>query len=319
MSARGSVATLLAFAGLLAGLAVAQSPMSLDPLLLMRGHSPTRLGTDAEGNLWGWNERQSRLLAVAADGALLAAYDAQPSRAVDFSAASGTVLLDLYGKRISWRDRHGEERASWSLQHEAADVAWVAPGRVAVSTTRSSPPIEVWDLERGKRLAAFGEAPAIEVRRGATLLRNLDLAYHAASDTLYALDSFEGDLEAYGLDGSIKGRHRLPNPRRDQLDRWLAEADRDARARGAVETPLFTVLGSAAASDGVAWVVIGCSENRRIASVEAWTPGRRPSRHSLVLPDACCSLAFTVWQDRLVFTHKPDTVAQRCVIDRRLP
>lgn len=315
-----SVSAVVAVAGVgvAHGSGKASTP-SLDPVILVRGVSPTRLGVDSHGNAWGWNERTSRLLVVTPAGEPLRSLELPPARAIDVDAVDGVALLDVYGTRLTMLDGKGEERKSWPLPHEAADVAWIAPDRVAISTTRSTPPIELWDVERGVLLSSFGDAPAVEAGLGATLLRHLDLVHHAASGTLYALDSVEGRFTAYARDGSVKGHHRVPNPRRKELARWLAEADREAREKGRAETPLYTILRSAVGSDGTAWVVSRCSDDRRTATIESWAPGVAPRRVDLSLSDACCSLAFTVWRDRIVFTHKPDAVAQRCVIDRRLP
>lgn len=292
---------------------------ALDPLLLIRGLSPTRLGVDSHGNLWGWNERSSRLLVVTPSAGLLTVVELPPARAIDVDSTHGVVLLDLYGKQISVLDATGEARKSWTLPNEGADVTWIDADRVAISTTRSAPPIELWNVERGARSSSFGDGPAVEVGRGATLLRHLDLNHHAASRTLYALDSVEGTLTAYALDGSPKGRHQVPNPKRAELADWLADADREARALGRVETPLYTILRSGVGPDGAAWIVTRCSEDRRVASLERWAPESEPRRVELTLSDACCSLAFTIWRERALFTHKPDAVAQRCVVDRRLP
>ncbi|HEX2164612.1 MAG TPA: hypothetical protein VHM02_11740 [Thermoanaerobaculia bacterium] len=292
---------------------------SLDPLVLIRGLSPSRLGVDSRGNLWGWNQRTSRLLVVSPAADLLSSLELPPLRALDVDATHGVVLLGIHGDEVSVLGLEGEEHTSWPLPDEATDVAWVGPGRVAISTARSTPPIELWHVGRKERLASFGEAPAVELGPGATLLRKLELEVHAASGTLYALDSVEGTLTAYALDGSPKGRHRVPNPRREELARWLTEADRAARAKGRVATPLYTILRTAVDRAGAAWVVTGCSEDRRTASLERWMAGGEARRVDLALSDACCSLAFTVWQERVLFTYKPDTVAQRCVVDRRLP
>lgn len=127
-------------------------------------------GADRFGYRWRWHRESSEVEILDHGGELLQAIEVPPARAVDAETGWGVVVLDAYGRSAALI-RASAEVASWRLDHEAVDVAWIGPERVALATALAAHAIEILDLATGKVVDSFAPDGEIRPTPGATFLR----------------------------------------------------------------------------------------------------------------------------------------------------
>ncbi len=277
--------------------------------------APSKMGTDRQGNLWTWNRKSATIEVFSPQGARLSRFKIPGVRSLDVDAEWGVVATR--GSAVELIGDSGAARTI-SLENQAAHVAWIDGNTVALSTTQAATKIEIWDVSRGVRLRSFGLADEIAPQVGAVLLRSLILRYSASTDTLFALDSVNGVLESWTLNGKLVRTESFPSPLKAEIEEWLAKADLQAKAANDIFTPFYEVLRLAVDLDGSAWVVKDCSPGRDRAALLRVSGGSSETLE-LDLSSPCCSNLFTIWNDHFISarTARPDS--PDCAVWKELP
>lgn len=150
------------------------------------------------------------------------------------------------------------------------------------------------------------------------LLRSLVLRYSHPTGMLFALDSVNGVLEAWTLDGEVVRKEVFPSQRRAEIEQWLEDFDRQAKAGNQKFTPFYEILQLAVEPQGAAWVVKSCSADRDRASVLKVAVGSSKT-FELDLPRPCCSNNFTIWNDHFISVLNARSESTGCAVWRQLP
>jgi hypothetical protein len=178
--------------------------------------------------------------------------------------------------------------------------------------------VEVWDLEKGSLVRAFGKETPLTPGFGATRMRTLRLVFDHERQQLYTLDSFLGDLQVYSPSGELLWKGAVENPRRAETEAWLADVDRQSRAKRDVQTPLITDLDLAVSGDGTAWVAIKSDlPAQEVMMTKVGPQGNETLKTSA---EPCVSRNILFWGDRILFYRpSPSAGPDSCVHSRRFP
>ncbi len=278
---------------------------------------PGRLGADRQGNLWSWDRTSSAVEIFDPDGVRVVRLQVPVSRSLDVDRSWGVVGTAADGSTLHLVSNDGASRVI-HLDNDAAHVAWIDGKAIALSTTRASESIEIWDVDRGVLLRSFGSVEEIVPRVGAVLLRSLILRYSAPRKTLFALDSVNGTLESWSVKGDRLRTDIVPAHRRTEIEKWLADFDLKAKAEGQSHTPFYEILRLTVDTEGSAWVVESCSPNRQRASLVKVSSGPAAA-FQVDLEKPCCSNNFIVWNDYFVSAVTARQESPGCAAWRKLP
>lgn len=296
------------------GTAETRSQRLPEPALrLVRGLEPEQMGVDSLDVLW--TRRGTRVSFVAPNGALVGQLTlAEAPRTIDADSRWGVAALDAHGTRLNVVSPEGRPVVEIELPDEAAHLAWLDAGTVALGLTRSDRAVEIRSLRGAAdpvRLWPVAPPGLLEP----SFLHSIVLDADPGRKRLYALDSVYGELRVFTYGGKEVRRLQVTNPMLAELEQWLADTSK--APDGPPPSALYTVL-RLAVGDGEAWVVRGCDPGRHAASVQHITESGS-SDLTLALDRACCSRNFTVWQDALIFNHKASGTPSRCIAERSIP
>ena len=287
-----------------------------ESLAFIAESAPSKFGTDRRGNLWTWNRKSSSVEVFDSRGVRGSQFELPGIRSLDVDASWGVVAISTGGSELVLISDEQPTRTI-PLESNAGHVTWIDETTVALSTTLTAARIEIWDVRRELLLRSFGPGEEIVPRVGAVLLRSLALRYSPSADTLFALDSVNGTLEAWTLDGQLVRKDVFPSGRTAQIEQWLAGVDRQARAEHQKSTPFFEILRLSVDTDGTAWVVKSCSPGRDRATLLQVSEGSSTTRE-LDLPNPCCSNNFAIWNDRFISVLTARSESPGCVVWKEL-
>jgi len=293
----------------LEGCATTAAPLRCQPIGAERADEA---GVDRSGHLWLWDERAATVRWLDPDGETVEVIEIPKSRFLDADREWGVVAIDTYGTVLRiLRPGDAEPSLEVPLPDEVASVAWIDRVRVAVAPTRADPLVEVWNLSEPRAVRRLGPGHRIEIGPGATFLRVLALEPDPSGERLYTLDSLRGTLQVWSPDGELKVEEQLEAHRLPELERWRQAVDREARERGAVQTPLYRVLDLQVDDDGSAHVVERCSQDRLRVTWARVAPDGEVERTEQRLTLPVCSLDFARWHGEWVFLSKQEGEAPR--------
>lgn len=271
--------------------------------------SASQKGVDRQDNLWSFNDRSGSLTVVSPSGEILhqARHDAHST--VDFDAERGTLVLDRLGSTLSWLPpgQH-EARKILELPHRAMEVCWLSADRFAIAPTHTAHQIEIWDLGTGRQVLRFGAGTEPRSGPGHIRLRHLLLRFDTANQLLWTLETFEGQVGAWTLDGERIFSWQTRHPELDSMETWIQSTDTEHRERGERVEATYDVWPALAVDEGGgAWVQQGC-EGESVRWIYLSPEGARPRLE----PGSCCGRQFTRWRDwMIVYPHPASTRACR--------
>ncbi|HEX2253277.1 MAG TPA: hypothetical protein VHQ65_08415 [Thermoanaerobaculia bacterium] len=236
----------------------------------------------------------------------------QDLAAVDADREWGVAALALGGRELRWA-RPGGEVARLALPDEAADVAWISADEVAVSPVASRHRVEIWNLARGARMAAFGEEEPVAVpEAGVYLVRSVLLEHDAERNRLWTQDSFTGDIQVFDAEGRRVARAQVDNPRRRDLEAALRTSDAAARREGRTSPARYLILRLALDERGTGYVVTACGDDRRSAHLTELPADGGLRQRRISLGAACCTRVFTVTDGWLVLYDSSSVPGPGC-------
>jgi len=234
------------------------------------------------------------------------------SRFLDADREWGVAAIGTYGAVLRiLRPGDAEPSLELPLPEEVASVAWIDRERVAVAPTGADSLVEIWDLSEPRVVRRLGQGHRLDIGPGATFLRVLALEPDPSGQRLYTLDSLRGTLRVWSPDGELQAEEQLQAHRLPELERWRQAVDREAREKGAVQTPLYRVLDLQVDDDGSAHVVERCSEDRIRVTWARVSPNGEVERSKQRLTLPVCSLDFSRWRGEWVFLSKHEGEAPR--------
>jgi len=195
-------------------------------------------------------------------------------------------------------------------------VAWVGPSRIAVGSTTSAFRVEIWSLTTGKRLAGIDEVGSLPRGPGARASRSTAIHFLDESDRYVLLDRFLGRIEIRDEEGGLLHEAQAADPRRAELDAYLAGRDAEAKREGREDLLPFERFWLGVESSGAAWTV----ENRDLdggTSLLRLAPDGEIRR--VETEAECASGFFTVWREELIFCQHPAVTPKPCCSIRRIP
>ena len=297
---------------------IATAPVSDEARLeFVTDLTPAKLGTDRQGNFWSWDRGSSTVELFNREGDLVWRLEVPGLRSLAVDRLWGVVGTATDGSALELVSLDGTSKTI-RLKNDAAHVAWIDRKTVAISTTQAAQSIEIWDIDREFLIRSFGPAEEIVPRIGAVLLRSVVLQYSSSRNMLLALDSVNGTFQSWTLDGALARSDLVPAHRREEIEEWLAQADRKSKARGQRHTPFYEILRLAEDADGSAWVVESCSPDRDQASLVKISDGP-PESLGIDLPKPCCSNNFTIWNHYFVSVLGAGPESTGCAVWRKLP
>ena len=276
------------------------SELECRPLPWLNG---AQIGSDRNGNVWAADPRARSVELFDVAGRSLLRQEMPAFRSVDVDREWGVAALDSHGVALT-ASRLDGSTSSFPLGTEMADIAWISRDEVAVSPTRAAHLVEIWDLETGRATGRFGEVDEIRPEPGVTFLRSTQLRYSAEESRLYALDSLTGALQAFSLRGEPLLAAEVPAHRLPELEEWRVGLEAEARQRGEIQTPLYTVLRLAEGPQGGVWIVEQCTPDRKGVRIVEILPDQRSRALSWSLSEAACSLNFSVLDGSLLFIRR---------------
>ena len=279
--------------------------------------APSKLGTDRQGNLWTWSRGLSTVEVFNPKGTRILQFEVPRVRSLAVDSSWGVVAVSTSGAELELVSNDGTARTIL-LENNAAHVAWIDGTTVALSTTQAAKKVEIWDVRRELLLRSFGPAEEIVPSVGAVLLRSLILRYSPPTGMLFALDSVNGILESWTLDGQIVRKEVFPSHRKAEIEEWLANFDRQAKAENQKFTPFYEVLRLAVDTNGSAWVVRNCSPRRDRATLLQISEGSSKTLE-LDLPKPCCSNNFTIWNNYFISVLAARSESSDCAVWKDLP
>lgn len=269
------------------------------------------LGVTDDGSLWAWwrSKGQVKVFGPAGEERLTLRVNGNPS-AIDVHPEWGVAVLDDLGLELLIVRPSGQRLPSLALPHAVSAVTWLGKNLVAVAPDRAAHRVEIWNVEQARLVRRLGRETAIDDDPGALFLRRVELEYDPHQDRLYTLDSRTGELSVFNLQGARIGQVEVTNPRRAELDAWLAEVDARARATGDVQRPSLAWFRLTLDAEGKAWTVQQCTDGK--ARVVGFQPDASDIE-ALEVPTPCCSLDMVAWQGLWVFNQPPSSQQQGCV------
>lgn len=290
-------------------------------LKIVEGLRATRMGVNRQGQLWAWDQPVGSIELVSPSGERRQTPAPDNARDVDVDEEWGVVALTGDGLALHML-RPGGAVASESLPLSgmSESVAWISATAVAVAPSFAAHRVEIWDISEKARIAAWGEEKPIQRGVGATLRRNVALKFDHGAGLLYTLDTFSGDLQVFGQDGTIVRRAGTTHPRQAEMEEWLRKQDRDAKAQNRSDTPSLRQWdGFGLTADRSVWMVQQCRDGQKQATLTRFSEREPPV--TLALDNvACCSYRLTIWGDNLVMHRDPQMPRVICNhVQRRFP
>jgi hypothetical protein len=279
------------------------------------------MGTDRFGSLWAWNRSTGKVTLFSPDGMAVDGPNlSADAEAVDVDREWGVAALHSGGHELVVVAPFGSHRKVLSLLNRGGDVCWLDAKTVAVSPTMAPHSAELWNTEEGKPLRGIGQEVDLLKTNNALRSRHIFLKFDSVEQILYCLESFEGALKAFSIDGNSVWSARLPHPRNAEMEAWLRSlAPRSPRPsdRGRSHPPTMIQwdgFGVDAAKN--VWMVRDYDEQKRRVTFAKLAPSGPPDTHVLD-GVACCSNRFVLWGNWLVLYRNPENPRQSCVEIRR--
>lgn len=300
------------------GLATPPSPeISERALALARELRASVMGVDRAGNLWAWNDSSGRVEVYSPAGERLAYGSAGDAIAMDADYAAGIAAIVSAGSEL-WIAPWGEGKASsFRLPERSTSVAWIDAETLAVAPAMAGHRIEIWNLRDRTRLRTFGTETAFSLAPGLNRLRTLALHFDPARGWLYTVDGFTGEVQVFTLDGRLVRKVPGPALSRPELDQWIARVDREARAKGDVQSHAIWWLRPAVDAAGNVWLSLACDERQGPATLYRVAPDGSPS--TFTVEERCCSRSIVIWGEWALLYASPLAPPSACNSLRRRP
>jgi hypothetical protein len=318
---RGSwlLASFLAAAAVAATSSAASGP---SPTALERAEklAATRMGVDRTGNLWVWNRRSRTLRVLSPAGELThtVTVDLELPGEVSFDPEWGIAALEMDRELVVFNPS-GAERTRRRLEHRAAHLAWIGPGRIAVAPKTAAHRVEIWDLGSGEPPRQWGREEPVPPGPGFHRVRAVLLAWDYARRRLWTLETFTGHLVVFSERGEVLDERTLPSERRTDLEDFFTTTDAEKKAAGErEETTLNSWPSLTLDAEGTAWLIEGLEPERGVARALRIAPGRDVEKRE-VETGPCASASAVIWGNHLVFYRHPAYPGRRCNETRRLP
>jgi hypothetical protein len=303
--------------------AVQPSKDALSLAQLVRGRW---LGIDAAGNLWAWEAVEGSIRFFSPTGERLGTLVIpQDTAEVDASVRFGAVALVDEGNRVVWLRPGTVPKSSppappapatpgdnvatpkkaaaaaneIRLSEPAGWVCWIDETTIALSPQRGPHRVELWNLRSGKLTRSFGTETPITLETGATRVREVQLRYDPARRLLYTLESYDGTLQVFTLEGALSWQTKVANPYVKVEEKTMADLDERAKARTMKLGRTLSDLWLGESADGTAWVSQRIDMvNKKVGLIKATAKGAV----AVDVPDLRCpSRTFTIWGDHLLF------------------
>jgi len=312
----GVVAAAAAMAVLQSGnAAAASSPLAPAAVKHLAEIQATKLSVDHDDNLWAWNAKTNTVTRFAPNGSVS---ESELPRCdnVDADGSYGIALLSDFGHQVDVYDWTGHLKWHVRLADAAADLCWIDANDIAVTPRYAPHVVEIVAVPSGNIIRSIGSSSEVMRTSGAVPAHATVVRYDSAHRELLTMRAFEGDFNAFSLDGKVVRSAHVENPRHAETLRWLDEMDKANRASKHSFTPLiwsyptFTI-----ADDGTVWM--GETDDRRgdVTAVSIARDGTVRRSH-LSSPD-CSSIRFTSWHGYFVFFRDPVSPQPICVGVRR--
>jgi hypothetical protein len=262
-----------------------------------------RMGVDRAGNLWAWEPGLETVSFITPSGSKLASYRVRGARALDADSEWGVLALLGEGSELHWFRRRPDEDVVLRLDNVAAEICWAGAATAAVAPQAAAHRVEIWNLKERVPVATLGRELPLHPVVGATRMRATLMRYDFGRDLLYAIESFEGDLEVFAIDGKRAWRAAIENPLRSEHERWLLDVDRQAKQRRDIQTPTLRWFYLNLDERGEPWLVRNVDVPGKTVSMVKLSPGG--SQEKVLSGVGCASRSFTIWGDWMILFTDP--------------
>ena len=260
-------------------------------------------GVDRHNNLWSLNDRSGSFSVVSPSGELIHQQRFDPYTQVDYDAQWGTLILAPMGNSVEFRPVGGEAGKTIVLPDSGFEVCWLDARRFAVAPKYNGYRFEIWDLERGERLAGYGSEEKPRDGPGFIRIRRVLLRFDPERQRLWSLETYTGSVEVWTLAGEKLNSWVLASAKRDSMDLRFIENDRKMKAKDEREETTFDLWSSLELrSEGSALLLNFCEE-----SSATFRKFHSDGAEEIFQIDVdACSKQFTLWKDWVLFYSHPN-------------
>lgn len=275
---------------------------------------PRQLGVDHAGRLWAY--APGRAVVFDDAGQPEQVLKAPSGRSVDVDGEWGVLVLSERGTSVTSFGVDGKHGVEVSLDDEVASVAWVGPSRIAVGSTTGADRVEIWSLTTGRRLAGIDQVGPLPRGPGARPSRSTAIRFLGGIDRYVILDRFQGHLAILDADGGLLHEAQARDPRRAELDAYMAGRDAEAKRQGREDLLPFERFWLGVEPSGAAWTVESRDPDGYMSLLRLAPDGEI---RRVEMQAECASGFFVVWGQELIFCQHPVVSSQPCCSIRRIP
>jgi hypothetical protein len=274
---------------------------------------------DREGNLWVFDRHTGDVSLISPAGETRTSVRVSGSSHVAADSALGVAALSGDGLTLevfAWGA--AAPARSIPLPERASAICWIGAETVAIAPAMADHDVEIWNAQAAGLVLPMGHEPPLAARPGVVRLRSYELRYDYRKQILYALESFEGHLKAFSIDGKLLKEEKVdPGERRDIKD-WLSNLDREGQSKQQAKTPSITWFRLALDKSGTPWIVESCDRTKNTATFVAFSAAGALRRTTVAEPN--CSRALAIWGDSLIlYRDSGDPPGAHTVVRRLRP